>query len=161
MTNKKVKYRNLTFDQIQFCLLFIYSNGLYDNMEDKLVIEPKIVVTQSGNRISIPTRLFCSKKITHRFLNCDIWQICGTRYDIEAAEKCLMESYCNVRVISKCDTYELGLLNWWTEKLSQCQIKSNLQIQDLGVYFGGHATGLIAKSETFETTEIRVQCFIR
>ena len=130
-------------------------------MKDKLVIEPKIVVTQSGNKISIPTRLFYSKKITHRFLNCDIWQICGTSYDIEAAEKCLMESYCNVRVISKCDTYELGLLNWWTEKLSQCQIKSNLQIQDLGVYFGGHATGLITKPETFETTEIRVQCFIR
>ena len=130
-------------------------------MEDKLVVKPKIVATQSGNKISIPTRLFQSKKIKHRFLNCDIWQIYGTRYDIEAAEKSLMENYSNVRVIPKCDTYELGLLNWWTEKLSQCQIKSNLQIQDLGVYFGGHATGLIANSETFETTEIRVQCFIR
>ena len=130
-------------------------------MDDKLVVEPKIVVTQSGNEISIPTRLFHSMKIKHRFLNCDIWRIYGTRYDIEAAENCLMESYCSVRVIPNCDTYELGLLNWWTEKLSQCQIKSNLQIQDLGVYFGGHATGLIAKSETFETSEIRVQCFIR
>ena len=130
-------------------------------MDDKLVVEPKIVVTQSGNRISIPTRFFYSKKVTHRFLNCDIWQICGTRYDIEAAEICLKENYSNVRVIPKCDTYELGLLNWWTAKISQCQLKSNLQIQDLGVYFGGHATGLIAKTETFETTEIRVKCFIR
>ena len=59
-----------------------------------------------------------------------------------------------------CDTQELGLLNWWTEKIANCQVKSNLQIQDLGVYFGGHATGLITKTETFETTEIRFQCFV-
>ena len=128
-------------------------------MEDKLVVKPKIVVSRHGNKISIPTRLFQSKKIKHRFLNCDIWQIYGTRYDIEAAEKRLMDSYCNVRVISNCARYELGLLNWWTEKISQCQIKSNLQIQDLGVYFGGHATGPTTKTETFETIEIRVQCF--
>ena len=129
-------------------------------MDDKLVVGPKIVVTQSGNKISIPTRLFHSMKIKHRFLNCDIWQIYGTRYDIETAENCLMESYCSVRVIMNCDTYEFGLLNWWTEKIANCQVKSNLQIQDLGVYFGGHATGLITKTETFETTEIRFQCFV-
>ena len=129
-------------------------------MEDKLVVKPKIVVSRHGNKISIPTRLFHSKKIKHHFLNCDIWQIYGTRYDIEAAENCLMESYCSVQVILNCDTYEFGLLNWWTEKIANCQVKSNLQIQDLGVYFGGHATGLITKTETFETTEIRFQCFV-
>ena len=100
------------------------------------------------------------KKFNNRFLNFDIWQICGTRYDIKAAEKYLTEIYRKVQPIAICDTQELGLLNWWTEKIANFRVKSNLQIQDLGVYFGGHATGLITKTETFETTEIRFQCFV-
>ena len=138
----------------------MYSNGFFYDMEDKLVVRPKIVETRHGNKISIPTRFFNSKKFNNRFLDFDIWQICGTRYDIKAAEKYLTEIYRKVQLIAICDTQELGLLNWWTEKIANYRVKSNLQIKDLGVYFGGHATGLITKTETFETTEIRFQCFV-
>lgn len=129
-------------------------------MEDKLILKTNVVMTRLGSKISVPTRLFHSKKFKNRFLKCEIWQICGTHYDVEVAKECLMKRYSSVQVIQNYKTHELGLLNWWTEKMSNCEIKSNLKIQDLGVYFGGHTTGLNTKTETFETTEIRFQCFI-
>ena len=71
----------------------MYSNGFFYDMEDKLMVRPKIVVTRHGSKISIPTRFFNSKKFNNRFSILISGKFVAYRYDIKAAEKYLTEIY--------------------------------------------------------------------